>query len=206
MSNIIKNIVFDFGGVLIDWNPRNVFRTIFETEQEVDWFLENICTMHWNEQQDAGRTIKEGTEILVKQHPEWQSQIEAYYGRWTEMLSGAIQETVDILSEFIQDDNYNVYGLTNWSAETFPIAQQQYDFLSWFDGIVVSGQEMCKKPDPKIYNILLDRYQLIPEESVFIDDNIKNVEAARKLKINAIHFTSPEELKIKLQEMSINVK
>ena len=190
----IKNIVFDLGGVLIGWDPKEVFRTIFDTEKEVNWFLDNICTFDWNEEQDAGRPIKEANNILIEKFPEHKNNIEAFYGRWEEMLTGAIQGTVDILKKFIDDPQYKVLALTNWSAETFPVAQARYDFLQWFDGIVVSGVEKCKKPEDKIYNILLDRYELIAEECLFIDDNKRNVEAARKLKINAIQFESPEKL------------
>ncbi len=190
----IKNIIFDLGGVLIGWDPKAVFRTIFETEEEVDWFLNNICTFDWNEKQDAGRTLKEATETLVEKFPEHKNNIEAFYGRWDEMLTGAIQGTVDILKKFVGDPRYKVLALTNWSAETFPIAQARYEFLQWFEGIVVSGIEMCKKPESKFYNILLDRYSLTPEECLFIDDNKRNCEAAEKLGINAIQFSTPAQL------------
>ena len=187
------------GGVLIGWDPKEVFRTIFNTEEEVDWFLNHICTMDWNEEQDGGRSLKAATEILVEQFPEHKVNIEAYYGRWEEMLTGAIQGTVDILKNLTEDPRYRVLALTNWSAETFPVAQERYDFLSWFEGIVVSGEEKCKKPDDKIYNIVLDRYQAKAEESLFIDDNKRNIDAADKLGIKTIHFKSPEQLSIELK-------
>jgi len=190
----IKNIIFDLGGVLIGWDPKAVFRTIFETEKEVDWFLNNICTMDWNEEQDAGRSLQAGTELLVNKFPEHKKNIEAYYGRWEEMLTGAYQGTVDILEKFVADPRYKVLALTNWSAETLPWARPHYDFLSWFDGIVVSGEEKCRKPEEKFYNILLDRYKIKPEDSLFIDDNKRNIEAAEKLGIHCIHFISSEQL------------
>lgn len=192
---MIKNIIFDLGGVLIDWNPKNVFRTIFSTEEETDLFLLNICTMEWNVQQDAGRSLEEATKVLQNKYPEWHNEIAAYYGRWEEMLTGPIQGTVDILKTLVDNPNYKVVALTNWSAETFPIAQRKYEFLKWFEGIVVSGTEKCIKPDRKIYDIILKRYDLKPQECIFIDDNIHNIEAAQKLDIHSHHFTSPENLK-----------
>ena len=202
MSNI-KNIVFDLGGVLIGWDPKEVFRTIFNTEEEVDWFLENICTFDWNEQQDAGRPIASANEILISKFPEHKKNILAFYGRWEEMLTGAIEGTVQILDKFIKNENYKVLALTNWSAETFPVAQKRYDFLHWFEGIVISGVEKCKKPEDKIYNILLERYNLIPEETLFIDDNKRNILAAENLGIKCIHFQSAEQLGDELREMGL---
>jgi len=201
----IKNIVFDLGGVLIGWDPKEVFRTIFKTEEEVDWFLENICTMDWNEQQDAGRPIASANKFLISKFPDHKENILAYYARWEEMLTGAIEGTVSILEKLIKDKNYKVVALTNWSAETFPIALERYEFLHWFEGIVVSGTEKCKKPENKIYNILLERYNLIPEESVFIDDNKRNILAAEKLGINGIHFESPEQLSEALASLGIAI-
>ena len=124
----IKNIVFDLGGVLIDWNPKYVFRTVFDTEQEVDDFLANICTMEWNVQQDAGRSLVEATQVLSEKHPQWAKEIALYYGRWEEMLGGPIAANVAVLEELIHSKKYRVLALTNWSAETFPIAQSRYDF------------------------------------------------------------------------------
>jgi len=196
---MVKNIIFDLGGVLIGWDPTAVYKTIFDTEEEVSWFLKNICTPDWNEQQDAGRPISQANQILLEQFPDHKENILAYYGRWSEMLTGSIDGTVDILKRFSQDDNYRVFGLTNWSVETFPIAMERYEFLQWFEGIVVSGAEKCKKPEDKIYNILLDRYQLIPDECLFIDDSEKNILASKKLNMHAIHFQSPEQLKQELK-------
>ncbi|MEO0470281.1 MAG: HAD family phosphatase, partial [Bacteroidota bacterium] len=173
-----NTIVFDLGGVLIDWNPRYVYRSKFATEAEMEDFLTNITTHDWNEQQDAGRPIAEATELLVAQHPEWEEMIRAFYGEWETMLGGPIQEMVDILREIRDQGKHRIYALTNWSAETFPIALARYDFLHWFEGTVVSGVEMCKKPDEKIYRILLDRYQLKGEDCLFIDDSLRNVKGS----------------------------
>ena len=139
MSTQFTTIIFDLGGVLIDWDPRYVYRRIFDTEETIEWFFEEICTNEWNENQDAGRPLKEATDELVTKHPEYEKEIRAYYGRWEAMLGGPIQETVDIFRSLKQANKFRFYALTNWSAETFPVALQRYDFLGWFHGIVMSG-------------------------------------------------------------------
>ena len=191
---MIQTIIFDLGGVLIDWNPRYLYRTIFDTEAEIEDFLANVATMDWNEQQDGGRSMAEGTAILVSKFPNYQAQIEAFYSRWTEMLGGAIEGTVDILKELKANDNYRLLALTNWSAETFPFAQERYEFLTWFEGILVSGEEKVKKPDPKIYKLMLEKYEVDPTTAIFIDDNLRNVKAAEACGIQSIHFVSPDQL------------
>jgi len=196
---MINTIIFDLGAVLIDWHPFHLYRKIFSDEAEMKTFIDTICTNHWNEEQDGGRTLAEGTEILVKQFPEHEENIRAYYGRWIEMLNGPIHGTVEIFRRLRDSGEYKIYALTNWSHETFPIAQEKYDFLNWFDGVVVSGTERMRKPQPEFYQILLDRYDVKAEEAVFIDDNFRNVEAGRRLGIDSIHFTNPKELERELQ-------
>lgn len=202
---MINNIIFDLGGVLIDWNPRYVFRNVFDSDEKTEWFLSNICTMTWNEQQDAGRSIKSATELLQKKFPQWHDEIALYYGRWEEMLGGPIKDTVDLLSRLKTNNTYNLFALTNWSSETFPIALERFDFLSWFQGIVVSGHEKCIKPDREIYNILLERYELNAEHSVFIDDNKRNVAGALAVGMKAIHFKDTDYFKESLSELGIRV-
>ena len=199
----IDTVIFDLGGVLIDWNPRYLYRKIFDDVQEMEHFLANICTSDWNEEQDAGRTLAEATQILVDQFPEKAEEIKAFYGRWEEMLNGPIQGTVEIFRQIKEQDNHRLYALTNWSAETFPIAIERYEFLQWFEGILVSGVEMLKKPDPKIYQLILNRYEIEPTRSIFIDDNAKNIKAAAEQGIHAIHFQSPEALALQLKNMNI---
>lgn len=198
----INTIIFDLGGVLIDWNPRYVYRTIFKTEEEIDWFFENVATHDWNENQDAGYPIAKATEELVAKHPEWEHEIKAYYGRWTEMLAGPIHGTVKIFRR-LKQLGLRTYALTNWSAETFHIALDRYDFLHWFDGRVVSGEEKTRKPFHDFYQRLLDRYNVDPAEAIFIDDNLRNVKAAEELGIKAIHFTSPGELGEELRKLQV---
>ncbi|MEJ6981704.1 HAD family phosphatase [Pedobacter sp. P351] len=197
---MITTIIFDLGGVLIDWKPEYLYTNIFADEMEMRHFLDTVCSGDWNEEQDAGRTIKEGTDFLVSQFPDHEENIKAYYGRWEEMLGGAIGETVEIFKELKSAEKYKIYALTNWSEETFPIAQRKFDFLNWFDGIVVSGTERMRKPDPSFYQLILDRYQLPADEVLFIDDNLRNIKAALEMGIDSIHFTSPEELRIELEE------
>jgi 2-haloacid dehalogenase len=196
-------IIFDLGGVLIDWNPAYVFDRLIEDEEKRKHFFDNICTSEWNEEQDAGRTIKEATDILVDQHPEWQEYIEAYYGRWEEMLGGPIQETVDLFSELKESGQYKFYALTNWSAELFPIALKKYDFLHWFDGRLVSGEEKMRKPFPEFYQLLLDRFSIKKEEALFIDDNLRNAESAEKFGIETVRFANAAQLRKQLQEKGI---
>lgn len=199
----INTIIFDLGGVLIDWNPRYVYRTIFKTEEEIEWFFKNICTSDWNENQDAGHPIAKATEDKVKEFPEWEKEIRAYYGRWEEMLGEQIHETVEILAELRRNKNLRIYALTNWSGETFPIALERFEFLKWFDGIVVSGDEKIRKPFPEFYQRLLDRYQVTASKSLFIDDSLRNVKAAEAIGIHGIHFKNPQQLRMELEKINV---
>lgn len=200
---MIKAIIFDLGAVLIDWHPKHLYKKIFSDEADIDYFLQNVCTSAWNEEQDGGRSLKEATDLLVTQFPDQEDNIRAYYGRWEEMLAGAIEGTVEIFKRLKDSGNYKIYALSNWSAETYPIAVQRFEFLNWFDGVVVSGAEKMRKPFPEFYQLLLDRYNLKAEEALFIDDNLRNVEAARDLGIASIHFQSPEQLEMALKQYSV---
>lgn len=200
---MINTIIFDLGNVLINWDPKILYNKLFSSEAETNYFLENICTLDWNEAQDAGRSLKDGTEILVAQYPQHQKEIEAYYDRWEEMLNGAIEGSVEIFKQLKASGKYKIYALTNWSAELFPVALQKFEFLSWFDGIVMSGDENIRKPEAAFFQILFDRYQVKPEHAVFIDDNLRNVEASKKLGLHAILFTSAEKLEEELHALGI---
>lgn len=198
---MIDTIIFDFGGVLVDWNPRYLYRDYFADDEKLEWFLSNICTDEWNIEQDRGRSLSEATELLVKEFPDYQKEIEMYYGQWETMLKDAIPGTVEILYEL--KEKYKIYGLTNWSAETFPIALNRFEFFEVFDGILVSGKEKLIKPDVKIFELMMERFGLKPENSLFIDDNLKNVEASRNFGIETIHFTNPEDLRKELAALGI---
>jgi 2-haloacid dehalogenase len=200
----IKTIIFDLGGVLIDWNPLYVYNDkYFETEEKRNYFFSNICTNNWNEEQDAGRSIVEATLLLLEKFPEWEQPIRDFYGRWTEMLKGPIPETVELFRQLKASGKYKIYALTNWQAELFDIALIRYNFLHWFDGRVVSGVEKTRKPFPEFYHRLLERYNVKPSEAFFIDDNLRNVKAAEALGIKSVHFQSPKQLKETLHELNL---
>jgi len=203
---MITTIIFDLGGVLIDWNPEYLYRKVFKDESEMKHFLEKVCTPEWNEEQDAGRTLAEAIDFLLKEYPEHEENIRLYYNRWEEMLAGAIEGTVKIFEKLKETKKFKIYALTNWSAETFPIALEKYQFLGWFDGVVVSGTEKKRKPFPEFYQILLDRYNVKAEEAIFIDDNIRNIDAAKQVGLDAIHFRTPEQLNKELLNRSIDLE
>lgn len=202
----IDTIIFDLGGVLIDWNPEYVFLDAFNgNRQKMQWFFDNICTMDWNENQDAGYPLAMATEDLVKKFPEYENYIQMYYGDWENMLGGPIDGTITILKQLIENPIYKVVALTNWSAETFPIAQKRFEFLNWFEGIVVSGEEKTRKPHKEIFEITLNRYNIKAQKAVFIDDNLRNIEAANGLGIHGIQFKNPEQLISDLKPFNITL-
>lgn len=205
--NKINTIIFDLGGVLVDWNPEYVYLDVFKGNREkMKWFFDTICTNDWNENQDAGYPLSKATEERVALFPEHEELIRMFYGRWEEMLGDAIDNTVAILKQLIDSKKYKVVALTNWSHETFPVALKKFEFLQWFDGIIVSGEEKTRKPFSDIYELTLNRFSITAENSVFIDDNLRNIEAANSLGINVIHFKSPILLKEQLRTYSIIVK
>lgn len=197
---MIKNIIFDFGGVLLDWNPRYLYREYFHDDEKMEWFLANVCNGEWNIQQDAGRPFSVAVKLLQEKFPEWKEPIQMFDEYWYKMLKCELPESIDLLRE-LKGRGYGVYGLTNWSAEKIGYAFSHYDFFGQFDGIVVSGREKVAKPDPKIYEILLDRYRLNPAECVFIDDNQDNVDAALRLGINAIRFDDIASVRARLEQL-----
>ena len=201
----IKTIIFDLGGVLIDWNPEYVYLKEFNGDRiKMKWFFDNICTPSWNEQQDEGKLMKKATQERVKLFPEYKRLIEMFYGRWEEMLKEEISGTVKIL-ENLKRNNYRLIALTNWSAETFPIAIKKYKFLKLFEGIVVSGEIKMLKPFKEIYDFTLKKYNLDPKECVFIDDRLENIQGAVRCGINGIQFESPEKLINELKKINIEI-
>ncbi len=184
---MIKDVVFDFGGVLMDWNPRYFYRTYFKDEKQMEYFLSHICNDEWNAEQDRGRSFEEGVRLLQAQYPQYAEPIRLYKDKWGCMLKGEFPRSVDLLKR-LKGQGYGIYGLTNWSAETIPLAYSRYDFFALFDGIVVSGEEKIIKPDPRIFEILLERYHLTAGDTLFIDDSRDNIEAAARLGFQTILF------------------
>ncbi len=198
-----QTLIFDLGGVLVDWNPRYLYRKLFSNEATVERFLQEVCTQEWNEAQDAGRSVAEATRLLVAEFPQHQAEIEAYYSRWEEMLGGQIEGTVQLLEELAQTGGLRLLALTNWSRETFPIARERFEFLSIFEDILVSGEVGLKKPDARIFQMLLDRHGITPADAVFIDDAVHNVAAASALGLHGVHFVSPAALRDTLKSLDL---
>lgn len=189
----------------MDWNPRYYFKDYFNDDEKMEYFLENIAQDEWNIEQDRGRSLAEGTEIQVKKFPEWEKEIRAFYDNWTVMLKSDIPQNVEVLRK-LKNTDYKLFGLTNWSEETFPYALENYDFFEIFEGkIVVSGTEKLIKPDPEIWHVLLDRYNIKAEESVFIDDNTKNIKMAKSLGFITIQVFPDTDLTKELNELGVKV-
>jgi len=198
----IKAVVFDLGGVLIDWNPRYLYRKIFGTEDEVEHFLENICTSDWNAEQDAGRSFKEAVRLLQKKYPEYAIEIAAYDERWQEMLGPELTPTINVLKD-VHKNGTQLFALTNWSSEKFRIAKPQFPFLELFENILVSGEVGLKKPDIAIFKLFLDKYRLTAATTFYIDDNLENVEVALSLGMQAIQFSSAQQLRNELVNIGV---
>jgi 2-haloacid dehalogenase len=196
-------VVFDLGGVLIDWDPRHLYRKLFLGDKDaMEHFLANVCTHDWNRCQDAGRSFAEGARLLKLQHPDKAELIDAYGARFDEMMAGPILGAVEILAE-LHERGTPLYSLSNFSAETFPRAFERFDFLRWFRGMVISGEVGVIKPDPRIYEIMLARFAIDPHQAVYIDDVAANIEAARPFGIHGIHFTTPNALREELVRLAL---
>ena len=191
------NLIFDFGGVLIDWDPHHLYDPYFGDRAKTDWFLQNICTMDWNLQMDGGKPFAMGVAELTARFPEWAKEISMFFTDWIKMVGGPIPGMLEFVQE-MKAAGHGVYGLSNWSTETFPLIKDDYPVLRLLDGMVVSGYEGVTKPGPEIYNLLLQRYSLSAIDSVFIDDNPVNVAGAVAVGIRGIRFTSPEALRVAL--------
>ena len=198
-----RAVVFDLGGVLIDWNPRHLYRKLFADEAEMEEFLAKVCNQAWNEKQDCGRPLAEATAELVERFPEQEALVRAYYERWPEMLGGVIEGTAAVVDELAARGEVELYALSNWSAETFRHAREMFPVLERFRGIVVSGEERLIKPDPRIYQVLFDRHRVDPPRSIFIDDVERNVEAARRLGMTGVRFESPAQLRRELARLGV---
>ena len=200
MTHHLSAVVFDLGGVLIDWNPRYLYRTLFDDEADMERFLAEVTTQEWNAEQDAGRSWQEAVELLVARHPDWRDHIVAYDERWAETLGGPIEGTVEVLAD-LRRAGVRLAALTNWSAEKFPIARERYEFLGWFETIVVSGEVGMAKPDPRIFEHLLEQTGFAAEATLYIDDVAANVAVAAELGMTALPFTDPPTLRSDLRRL-----
>lgn len=195
---MLKHVIFDLGNVLIDWNPRHLYRKIFSNEKEMEDFLANVCTLEWNEEMDAGLPFAEGVARLQARFPHLKEEIQAYDSRWPEMLTGPIEPVVGIFKR-LKESGVKLYALSNWSDEKYPDGAKLCPFFELFDGMVISGRIGMKKPDPKIFEYLCRTFDVRAEECVFVDDNLRNIEAARRLGFQEVHYKTPEDLEARLK-------
>ena len=222
LRGMIKNIIFDFGAVLVDWDRHYLYDEYFKTDEALElfekntgltgktslemsnWFLDNICTLEWNVQMDGGKPLDQGTNELVAIHPEWEKPIRMFFGEWIRMFHGAIDGMYEIVAD-LKKRGFALYGLSNWAAATFDkYVGPNFPVFQLLEGMVVSGHEGCIKPDENIYRLLLDRYSLKPEESVFIDDSIPNLKGAERLGIGTYHFIDAKTFKADLDKIINN--
>lgn len=203
----INTIIFDLGGVLIDWSPEYVYLKEFRGDRvKMDWFLNHVCSWDWNINQDAGHSIAKATEERIAMFPEYEALIKMYYGRWEEMLGFTHNGTLVILKELIDNPKYRVLALTNWSGETWPKAISKFPWLQWFEGILVSGDEGMRKPFANIYKLMLSRYSIKAEEAIFIDDNLKNIDGCEAVGIQGIHFKDSKTLAAQLRASGVEIQ
>jgi len=203
MTTNIKAIIFDYGGVLLDWNPHNLYRRFFQGQPEaMDQFLTEINFAEWNAQQDKGRPFAEAVEALSAEFPHHAQLINAYYEYWEESISGPISETIEILKQ-LKGKSFPLYGLSNWSGETFSRARHKYEFFGIFDDMVISGDVGHIKPEPEIFHIMLEKIGRPAHECLLIDDSMVNIQQAQKIGFVTVHFQSPEQLKTALCELNI---
>lgn len=188
----MKTLVFDFGGVLVDWNPHYFFDEYFADTDKASWFISNICTPEWNEEMDAGKTFAEGCAELAEKHPEWAKEIFLYDEAWWRMLGKTDMKMYAFVKK-LKEAGVPIYGLTNWPAEKWSVAYPVVPTFHLLDGIVVSGQEKMHKPQHEFFQVLFDRYGLDPKECVFVDDRETNIIAARELGMGTVHFNKGVE-------------
>ena len=203
MTSQIKAIIFDFGNVLLEWNPRYVYQRYFQDDPEgMEQFFKEVNFADWNLQQDKGRPFAEGVAILSEKFPHYAELIQAYHENWIDSIGAAYGGTIEILKQ-LKKAGYPLYGLSNWSAETFPFAREKYDFFDLFDDFVISGDVGHVKPDPEIFQIMLEKIGRPARECLFIDDALTNINQAQKMGFATVHFQSPEQLAIALHDLKI---
>lgn len=202
MVTTSPSVVFDVGNVLIRWDPRHLYRRLIPDEERMHWFMQNVCTAAWNLEQDRGRSWADAVAFLVAEHPEWEQEIRAYDERWHETVPGEIEESVAILGE-LKAKGEKVYAITNFSREKWAESVIRFPFLGSFDGVIVSAHERLLKPQPEIYQTLLERYGLGASDCIFVDDSEKNVKGARAVGMQAVHFVEPIDLRAELKGLGV---
>lgn len=198
----VTTIIFDFGAVLVDWNPHRMLDKYFGSVEKADWFIKNVCTSEWNTEMDGGKPFARGIAERSAIYPEYAADIQAYYDRWIEMIGGEIPGMREVVAE-LKAKGYKLYGLTNWSAETFCLVRNEFPVFGLLDGMLVSGEEHLLKPSPEIFQRLVDRFGLTPSECLFIDDNAANVEGSIAFGIPAVRFFGVDSLREDLRERGI---
>ena len=194
--------LFDLGGVFFDWDPNHFFNDIFDKAEEREYFLTEVCNDEWNIQQDAGRTIKEAEAVLIPKFPQYEKQIKMYYQNHRKMIRGTFNSSIKVLDK-LKKKNYECYVLSNWSAETFVGMKDDYPFLQLFNGLLISGEDNLMKPDVAIYELAISRFNLIPQETVFIDDKLENIKAAKKLNLKTIHLVDPNIIELEIDKFLV---
>ena len=194
--------LFDLGGVFFDWDPKFFFTKIISDKDEMDFFLTKVCNDEWNLAQDSGRSIEDGEKDIIKKFPEYENLIRQYYPNHRKMIKGTFQSSVDILMK-LKQNNYECFVLSNWSSETFIDIPKEFKFMNNFDGLLISGEDKLIKPDTAIYQLAIDRFNLIPKKTVFIDDKLENIEAAQNLEFNTIHLTDPKKIKLEIDKFLV---
>ena len=194
--------LFDLGGVFFDWDPNHFFKNVFDDHEERKYFLTVVCNDQWNFQQDAGRSIAEAESELIPKFPHYENEIKMYYKNHRKMIRGIFEESIEVLRQ-LKDKNYKCYVLSNWSAETFEGIPIDYPFMQLFDGLLISGEDKLIKPDQAIYELAKKRFNLDPEETVFIDDKLENIEAAQKMNFKTIHLTNPKNIEMEIKKFLV---
>jgi len=205
MATEITTVVFDLGGVLIDWNPRHLYRKVFGDDvAAMESFLADVCNLEWNAGLDAGGSFAQAVAELAAAHPEQAELIALYHSRWPEMLGDAYADTVEILGE-VRRAGYRTFALSNWSAETFPMTRPHFPFLEEMDGILISGEVGVSKPDPAIFREFITRFGIEPATTVYIDDWDRNIATASGLGLKAIQFIDAAQLRADLRRLGVTV-
>jgi len=189
----IEKVIFDLGKVLVKFNPRNPFKSIFKSEADINFFFKNICTWEWHINQDIVYDTRPATEKKIKDHPEFREAISAFYGRFQEMIVGVYEQNLKLALD-LKKKNIPIYILSNFPGDQFDIFASNYNFVQKFDDMIISGKEGMKKPDPEIYKLCISKFKCKPNKTLFIDDRPENTKAAEKLDFQTITLDQPDKL------------